>query len=182
MIDFQPSSAQPLLGHSSQPTGKSQLARGDSGVMPRKTVESDVFEKQPPPPASVDKNRVVPTMVATAILSPILGALAGEWAWKWPSVDVEEGAVASTTSPTVETSVKEGVKTLKGLGSWFRTPTETLQQTGGAALEKHATTSRWIAGNIALTTLILGGAFAFFTSQKKPKNQSIDANYNSLNK
>jgi hypothetical protein len=80
------------------------------------------------------------------------------------------------TTQTVETSVKEGVKTLKGLGSWFRTPTETLKKTGGEALENHATTSRWIAGGVALTTLVLGGTFAFFASQKKPQNQSIDAN------
>ena len=455
MIDFSSSFVQPVLGHSAQPTGKNQLTKGDSGVMPRKTEEADSFEKQPQPPANrVEKNTVVPTVVATAILSPLLGALAGEWVWqglasdekqsvnvpvnpnvsseplekrildgykaqllvlremvktiekerecemtfhsienlsqedvntqikgllsqhhipltkklmddaiaklgenstplnqfqtaldfiekngkhvdklqlelppssltewgknkpltrkklpdlgdpdlpkpqpfedrinetiktlhstiaqKWvdympncrnrdPSgmtiqhtvahwsdwhsslskvikgetkidnallstlvalkfnegtqgypngmldtkfileslqsedegikllnerlqqanrrnldiskvnlpAETADAVVASSTTQTVEATVKEGVQTLKGLGNWVLKPTETLEKAGGEALEKHATTSRWIAGGVALTTLLLGGAFAFFASQKKPQNQSIDAN------
>lgn len=448
MIDFSSSFVQPVLGHSAQPTGKNQLTKGDSGVMPRKTEEADSFEKQPQPPANrVEKNTVVPTVVATAILSPLLGALAGEWVWqglasdekktitpkststsdagkgnglkppnvgeaedkalqesmaklsllqklitnlvpakdlkpfisienlscdqvnaeiktllkthhndftkgfiltlasqklgdnasnaeyfkeslnlieeiiksqeassdeaykvddaistlhseiakKWqnydmkycyeqspsgglsqsqrqrnsvdfvrslinvtkknskidnlvfqkalkygyhfkvndnypsgvfdyrfileslessdpnitflneqlqkfnseffeeiaqpklevstPATDVslteiieEAEVVASSTTQTVEASVKEGVQTLKGLGNWVLKPTETLEKAGGEALEKHATTSRWIAGGVALTTLVLGGAFAFFASQKKPQNQSANLN------
>ncbi|MCX5921695.1 MAG: hypothetical protein NTW61_10370 [Candidatus Melainabacteria bacterium] len=85
-------------------------------------------------------------------------------------------SVASSTTQTVEASVKEGVQTLKGLGNWVLKPTETLEKAGGEALEKHATTSRWIAGGVALTTLLLGGAFAFFASQKKPQNQSANLN------
>lgn len=371
MIDFSSSFVQPVLGHSAQPTGKSQLTKGDSGVMPRKTKEADSFEKQPQPPANrVEKNTVVPTVVATAILSPLLGALAGEGFWQlgasdekktiaipippqelttegipkpqvfdlekfkeesfefkmskkfmeeaienknkilqngeeratlenhkafqwlvarekrfytpvqgvedvqkiiaefvhpmnavlngydsfnpdylqknlpdlpqkatliWGYLDKQnlldlqefsdlkmdlhnlamtvndkrheipnlplgkapdfeqevfdriqaglqackakaKNSPSTPTTQTVETTVKEGVQTLKGLGNWVLKPTETLEKAGGEALEKHATTSRWIAGGVALTTLLLGGAFAFFASQKKPQNQSIDAN------
>jgi hypothetical protein len=101
MIDFQPASVQPLLGHSSQPVGKSQSPTSDrdSGVMPRKTVESDVFEKQPQPPASVDKGMVVPTLIGTAVLSPILGALAGEGAWQGLASD-EKTSISVPLKPS----------------------------------------------------------------------------------
>jgi hypothetical protein len=371
MIDFSSSFVQPVLGHSAQPTGKSQLTKGDSGVMPRKTEEADSFEKQPQPPANrVEKNTVVPTVVATAILSPLLGALVGEGFWQlgasdekktiaipippqelttegipkpqvfdlekfkeesfefkmskkfmeeaienknkilqngeeratlenhkafqwlvarekrfytpvqgvedvqkiiaefvhpmnavlngydsfnpdylqknlpdlpqkatliWGYLDKQnlldlqefsdlkmdlhnlamtvndkrheipnlplgkapdfeqevfdriqaglqackakaKNSPSTPTTQTVEASVKEGVQTLKGLGNWVLKPTETLEKAGGEALEKHATTSRLIAGGVALTTLLLGGAFAFFASQKKPQNQSANLN------
>ena len=107
MIDFSSSFVQPVLGHSAQPTGKNQLTKGDSGVMPRKTEEADSFEKQPQPPANrVEKNTVVPTVVATAILSPLLGALAGEGAWQGLASD-EKQSVNVPVNPNVSSEPSE---------------------------------------------------------------------------
>ena len=113
MIDFSSSFVQPVLGHSAQPTGKNQLTKGDSGVMPRKTEEADSFEKQPQPPANrVEKNTVVPTVVATAILSPLLGALVGEGAWQGLASDETQSVnVPVEPSPPQQPCVEDAVRT-----------------------------------------------------------------------
>ena len=93
--------------------------------------------------------------------------------------DCKEKAMNNPSTPIVpkiNVSVNEGVQALKGLGHWFRTPTQTLQQTGGEALEKHALNSRWIAVGTLLFNLLSSLAFiSSIPNPKKPKNQSTNA-------
>ena len=70
---------------------------------------------------------------------------------------------------TVETSVKAGVQSFQGFGNWMFKSTEALQKTGGEALEKHAITSRWIAGSVAAVTLLVGSGVAYTISKFKPE-------------
>jgi ABC-type glycerol-3-phosphate transport system permease component len=84
-------------------------------------------------------------------------------------------AVASSTTQTVETSMKEGVQSIQGFGNWMLKSTEALQKTGGEALEKHAITSRWVAGGVAAVTLLVGSCVAYTISKFKPE-KSVTSN------
>ena len=155
MIDFPSSSVQPSLGHSSQPAGKSQSPTGDSGLMPRKAVEPDSFEKQPQPPASVDNGAIVPTLIGTAVLSPILGALAGEGAWHGLASDEKK---TITPAPTGASGAGKGSGTKPGGG----TPDENALQESKAKLSllqeyiKEAVPAKDINSFVPMDTLSCG--------------------------